>query len=37
MIMGYPDRVSLLGVVMIAAILSVALLQNGTASGGGTH
>jgi hypothetical protein len=37
MIMGYPDRFSLLGVVMIAAILSVALLQNGTASGGGTH
>jgi hypothetical protein len=37
MIMGYPDRCSLLGVVMIATTLLVALLQNGAASSGGTH
>jgi DHA2 family multidrug resistance protein len=36
-IMGYADCFALLGVVLIAAILPVALLRKGAASGGGTH
>ena len=36
-IMGYADCFALLGVVLIIAILPVALLRKGTASGGGAH
>jgi MFS transporter, DHA2 family, multidrug resistance protein len=36
-IMGYADCFALLGVVFIIAILPVALLKKGTASGGGAH
>jgi DHA2 family multidrug resistance protein len=36
-IMGYADCFALLGVVLIAAILPVALLRKGAASGGGAH
>jgi len=36
-IMGYADAFGLLGAVLIIAILPVALLKKGTASGGGAH
>ena len=36
-IMGYADAFGLLGAVLIIAILPVALLRKGTASGGGAH
>jgi MFS transporter, DHA2 family, multidrug resistance protein len=36
-IMGYADCFALLGVVLILAILPVALLRKGAASGGATH
>jgi DHA2 family multidrug resistance protein len=36
-IMGYADSFALLGVALIIAILPVALLRKGTASGGGAH
>ena len=36
-IMGYADCFALLGVVLIAAVLPVALLRKGTGSGGTTH
>jgi DHA2 family multidrug resistance protein len=36
-IMGYADCFALLGVVLIVAILPVALLRKGAASGGGAH
>jgi MFS transporter, DHA2 family, multidrug resistance protein len=36
-IMGYADCFALLGVVLIVAILPVALLKKGTASGGAEH
>jgi DHA2 family multidrug resistance protein len=36
-IMGYADCFALLGVILILAIVPVALLRNGTASGGGAH
>jgi hypothetical protein len=35
--MGYADCFALLGVVLIAAILPVALLRKGAASGGAAH
>jgi hypothetical protein len=35
--MGYADSFALLGVALIIAILPVALLRKGTASGGGAH
>jgi hypothetical protein len=35
--MGYADCFALLGVVLILAILPVALLRKGAASGGATH
>jgi hypothetical protein len=35
--MGYADAFGLLGAVLIIAILPVALLKKGTASGGGAH
>ena len=36
-IMGYADSFALLGAVLLIAILPVALLRKGTASGGGAH
>ena len=36
-IMGYADSFALLGVILVAAALSVAMLKKGTASGGGGH
>ncbi len=36
-IMGYADCFALLGVVLLLAVLPVALLRKGTASGGGAH
>jgi DHA2 family multidrug resistance protein len=36
-IMGYADCFALLGVVLIAAVLPVALLKKGTGSGGAAH
>jgi DHA2 family multidrug resistance protein len=36
-IMGYADGFALLGVVLVIAILPVAFLRKGTASGGGAH
>jgi DHA2 family multidrug resistance protein len=36
-IMGYADGFALLGAVLILAILPVALLRKGAASGGATH
>jgi len=36
-IMGYADAFGLLGAVLIVAIVPVALLRKGTASGGGAH
>jgi DHA2 family multidrug resistance protein len=36
-IMGYADSFALLGVVLLIAILPVALLRRGTASGSATH
>src|ERR1700684_183946 len=36
-IMGYADAFGLLGAVLIIAIVPVALLKKGTASGGGAH
>jgi DHA2 family multidrug resistance protein len=36
-IMGYADCFAVLGVVLIAAILPVALLKKGTVSGGAAH
>jgi DHA2 family multidrug resistance protein len=36
-IMGYADAFGLLGAVLIVAIIPVALLKKGAASGGGAH
>ena len=36
-IMGYADCFALLGIVLIAAILPVALLRKGTGAGGAAH
>ena len=36
-IMGYADSFALLGAVLIVAIVPVALLKKGAASGGGAH
>ena len=36
-IMGYADSFALLGVVLLVAALSVAMLKKGAASGGGGH
>jgi DHA2 family multidrug resistance protein len=36
-IMGYADCFALLGGILIATILPVALLKKGTASGGAAH
>jgi MFS transporter, DHA2 family, multidrug resistance protein len=36
-IMGYSDCFALLGVVLLAAILPVALLRKGTGAGGAAH
>ena len=36
-IMGYADSFALIGVVLLLAALSIAMLQKGTASGGATH
>src|SRR6185369_14801619 len=36
-IMGYADSFALLGVILVAAALSVAMLKKGAASGGGGH
>jgi DHA2 family multidrug resistance protein len=36
-IMGYADCFALLGVVLIIAVLPVALLKKGAASGAGAH
>jgi DHA2 family multidrug resistance protein len=36
-IMGYADSFALLGVILLAAALSVAMLKKGAASGGGGH
>jgi len=36
-IMGYADSFALIGVVLLAALLSVALLRKGTGSGGAAH
>jgi hypothetical protein len=35
--LGYADCFALLGVVLFAAILPVALLRKGAATGGGAH
>jgi MFS transporter, DHA2 family, multidrug resistance protein len=35
--MGYADCFALLGIVLIAAILPVALLRKGAAAGGAAH
>ncbi len=36
-VMGYSDCFGLLGVILICAVLSVAVLRKGAASGGGAH
>jgi MFS transporter, DHA2 family, multidrug resistance protein len=36
-IMGYADSFGLIGVVLLLAALSIAMLQKGTSSGGATH
>jgi DHA2 family multidrug resistance protein len=36
-VMGYSDCFGLLGVALLGAMLSVALLRKGAASGGGAH
>jgi MFS transporter, DHA2 family, multidrug resistance protein len=35
--MGYSDCFGLLGVILICAVVSVAVLRKGAASGGGAH
>ena len=35
--MGYADSFALLGVVLLVAALSVAMLKKGAVSGGGGH
>ena len=36
-IMGYSDRFGLLGVVLLLAAATIALLRKGSASGGAAH
>jgi MFS transporter, DHA2 family, multidrug resistance protein len=36
-IMGYADCFALLGVVLVAAVLPIALLRNGTGAGAAAH
>jgi DHA2 family multidrug resistance protein len=36
-LMGYADCFGLLGIVLICAAVSVAVLKKGTAAGGGAH
>ena len=35
--MGYADCFALLGAVLLAAVLAVAMLRKGVAAGGGGH
>jgi MFS transporter, DHA2 family, multidrug resistance protein len=35
--MGYADSFALIGVVLLAAVLSVAMLRKGAAVGGAAH
>ena len=36
-VMGYADSFGLIGVVLLAAILAVAMLRKGAAAGGAAH